>query len=113
MVKKLPGNAEDTGGTSSVPGLGRSPEGGHSNSLHYSHLENPMDRGAWWATIHRVAKSQTQLNQLSMNAHEYIFTFFSSSEVFIDVHLMVAIYELRSLQLLCSGEASGKGNVLR
>ena len=91
---KEPTNAEDTGDAGSIPGLGRSPEGGHSNPPHFSRLENPMDRGAWWATVHRVAKSQTQLNQLSMNTREYIFTFFSRSEVFIDVHLMVAIYDL-------------------
>ena len=49
----------------SVPWFGRSPGGGHSNPLQYSCLENPMDRGAWWATVHRVAKGQTQLKQLS------------------------------------------------
>ena len=48
------------------PGLGRSPGGGNGNPLQYSCLENPMDRGAWWATVHRVAKSQTQLKRLSM-----------------------------------------------
>ena len=52
VIKNLPANAGD-------PGLGRSPGGGHSNPLQYSCLENPMDRGAWWATVHRVAKSQT------------------------------------------------------
>ena len=57
-------NAEDL---DSTPGLGRSPEGGHGNWLQYSCLENPMNRGAWWATILRVAKSWTRLEQLSMN----------------------------------------------
>ena len=47
------------------PGLGRFPGGGHGNPLHYSCLENPIDRGAWWATVHRVAKSRTRLKQLS------------------------------------------------
>ena len=42
-----------------IPRLGRSPGGGHSNPLQYSCLENTMDRGAWQATVHRVAKSQT------------------------------------------------------
>ena len=42
-----------------IPGLGRSPGGEHGNPLQYSCLENPMDRGAWWATVHGVAKSQT------------------------------------------------------
>ena len=47
--------------TGSIPGLGRSPEGRHDNPLQYSCLENLMDRGVWWATVHRVAKRQTQL----------------------------------------------------
>ena len=44
-----------------IPGLGRSPGGGNGNSLQYSSLENPMDREAWWTTVHWVAKSQTQV----------------------------------------------------
>ena len=62
MVKNLPGNAGDVG---LIPGSGRYPGGGNDNSLQYSCLENPMDRGAWWATVHRVAKSHTRLKQLS------------------------------------------------
>ena len=53
----------------SIPGSGRSTGGGHSNPLQHSCLENPMDRGAWRATVHRVAKSWTRLKQLSMHAH--------------------------------------------
>ena len=52
-------NAEDAGDVSSVPGLGRCPGGGCSNPLHYSCLENPMDREDWQATVCRVAKSWT------------------------------------------------------
>jgi len=52
-------NAEDTGVSRSVPGWGRAPGGGNGNPLQYSCLENPMDRGASWATVHGVAKSQT------------------------------------------------------
>ena len=47
---------------SSIPGSGRSPGEGNGNPLQYSCLENPMDRGAWWATVHGVAKSRTQLS---------------------------------------------------
>ena len=47
------------GDPGSIPGLGRSTGGGHGNSLQYSYLENSMDRGAWWATVHGVTKSQT------------------------------------------------------
>ena len=49
-------NAEDLG---SIPGSGRSPGEGNGNTLQYSCLENPMDQGAWWATVHGVAKSRT------------------------------------------------------
>ena len=54
-------SACNAGHTGSVPGLGRSPGGGHGNPLQCSCLENPMDRGAWWAMVHRVAKSRTRL----------------------------------------------------
>ena len=59
QLKDLPANAGDVRDLSSIPGSGRSPGGGHGNPLQYSCLENPMDRGAWRATVHRVAKSQT------------------------------------------------------
>ena len=59
MVKNPPASAGNTGDTSSIPGSGRSPGGGNGNPLQYSFLENPMDRGAWQATVHGVTKSQT------------------------------------------------------
>ena len=59
MVKNLPANAGDIRDADSVTGSGRSPGGGHNNPLQYSCLENPVDRGAWRATVHRVAKSWT------------------------------------------------------
>ena len=59
MVKNSPANAEDMRDMDLIPGLGRSPGGGHGNPLQYSCLENPMDRGAWQATVHRVSESQT------------------------------------------------------
>ena len=65
MVKNLPANAGDERDMSLIPGLGRSPGGGHGNPLQCSCLENPMDRGAWQAIVHRVSKSQTQLKWLS------------------------------------------------
>ena len=68
MVKNPPASAGDVKDVGSIPGLGRSPGGGSGNPLQYSSLENPMDRGAWWAIIHRVAKSQTQLKRLSPHA---------------------------------------------
>ena len=68
MVKNPPANAGDSGDGGSIPGSGRSPGRGHSNPLQYSCLANPMDKGAWWAIVHSVTKSQTQLKQLSMHA---------------------------------------------
>ena len=65
--QNLPANAGDIRDAGSVPGSGRSPGGGHSNPLQYSCLENPMDRGAWRATVHRVAQSQIRLKRLSMH----------------------------------------------
>ena len=58
VVKNLPANAGEIRDTGSIPGSERSPGGGHGNPLRYSCRENPMDRGAWWATVHRVAKTQ-------------------------------------------------------
>ena len=57
MVKNPPVNAGDVKDVSSIPGSGRSPGEGHGNPLQYSSLENPMDRGAWWAIVHTVAES--------------------------------------------------------
>ena len=68
MVKKLPSNAEDVRDVGVIPGSERSPGGGCDNPFQYSCLENPMDRGGWWAKVHRVTMSQTQLKQLSTHA---------------------------------------------
>ena len=63
VVKDLPGNAGDTRDMGLIPGLGRSPGGGHGNPLQYSCLENSMDRGAWRAIgVRQLAKSQTRLS---------------------------------------------------
>ena len=62
------------------------PGGGHDNPLHYSCLENPKDREAWWTTVHGVAKSQTRLKRLSTHAHTVLFsqhTLLSSLPVYL------------------------------
>ena len=59
MVKNTLANAGDIRDSGFTPGLGRALGGGHGNPLQYSYLENPMDRGAWWATVHGVTKNQT------------------------------------------------------
>ena len=69
MGKNLPANAGDTGDDGLIPGSGRFPEREHGNPLQYSCLENPMDRRAWWATVHKVARNWTQLKRLSMHIH--------------------------------------------
>ena len=68
VVKNLPVSAVCLRDTGLIPGSRRSlgSEGGLGNPLQYSCLENPMDRGAWWATVHRVAKSQTHSSDLAM-----------------------------------------------
>ena len=70
VVKNPLANAGDIRDMCSVPGLGRSPGGGHGNPLQYSSLENPKDRGDWWATVHRVPKSQTRLKWLNRHTHK-------------------------------------------
>ena len=62
QVKNPPVNAGDTEDSGWIPGSGRSPEEGNGNRLQYSFLENSMGREAWWATVHGVTKSWTQLS---------------------------------------------------
>ena len=65
VLKNLLANAGDIRDVGSILGSGRSPGEGHGSPLQYSCLENPKDRGAWWATVHRVTKSRTRLKRLS------------------------------------------------
>ena len=65
--ENLPANAGDIRDAGLVPASRRSPRGGHGNPLQCSYLENPLSRGVWWATVHKVAQSQTWLNRVSMN----------------------------------------------
>ena len=65
VVKTLPANAGDIRDADLIPGSERSPGGGPNNPLQYSCLENPMDRGAWRAVVHRVTQSQTRPKPLS------------------------------------------------
>ena len=68
VVRNLPADTEDIRDVGLIPGLGRSPGEGHGNPLQESCLENTTDRGAWRATVRKVAKSQTRLKQLSTHA---------------------------------------------
>ena len=77
QLKEFACYAGDTWDPGLIPRSGRSPGGGHGNALQYSCLENPMDRGAWKAAIHRVTQSGTQLKQLSTHSfiHSFIYLF--------------------------------------
>ena len=73
MVKNPPANAGDIlRDSGSIPGLGRSSGGENGNPLQYSCLENPRDRGAWKAPVHRVSKSQTYISKVTYNAGTHI-----------------------------------------
>ena len=72
MVKNLTANTGNIRDTCSIPGSGRSPGEGYGNTLQYSCLRNPMDRGAWWATVCRVAESQLNMTKATYNICMYI-----------------------------------------
>ena len=73
VVKNPPANTEDTRNVDSIPGSERSPRVGNGKLFQYSCLENSMDRGAWWATVHGVTKSWTRLStHARMNARTLI-----------------------------------------
>ena len=89
VVKNLPANAREKVG---VSGSGRSPGEGNDNPLQFSCLENPMDRGAWWAAVHEVANSQTRLS-----THTQFYTkkgIYCSSEIQIEQAVLCFIWQM-------------------
>ena len=92
MVKNPPANTVGIRGLGSILGLGRSPGGGYGNSLQYSCLENPMDRGAWQAMVHWVTKNQTWLKQLSMHNHYRWILWFVNSVQFSSVQSLSHVW---------------------
>ena len=93
VVKNLPDNGGDIKNVGSIPGSGRCPGGGHGNPLQYSCLENPMARGAWWATVHRVAKSRTLLKWLSTHAEHWV----EFSELYSRYSLVITFIHINSV----------------
>ena len=91
MVKNLPANAGDIRDVGLIPRLGRSPGEGHNNPLQYSCLGNPMDRVAWWATVHGITKSQTQLSNLAAAAaaNFFIHSCISQENSFFSLSLLI------------------------
>ena len=104
VVKNLPANAGDIRDPGSIPGLGRSPGGGNGSPFQYSCLENPTHRGDCWATVHRVAKSQTWLKQLHTHPHIHVINRrkFRGHPLFMSYLIYIVSYQ-QSLQffLVC------------
>ena len=98
-VKNLPVNAGAAGGVGLIPGLGRSPGGGHGNPLQYSCLEKPLDRGAWRATVHGVTESDTT---------EQLSTHTCSRQ---DIHLVTPTTDLATLLKINSTARSMKSSL--
>ena len=90
-VKVSACNAGDLG---SIPGSGGSPGEGNGNPLQYSCLENPMDGGAWWATVHGVAKSWTQLSDFTFTFH-----FSIDLELLLNTFILNLIAKIQELQI--------------
>ena len=82
VVKNLPANAGNISDVGLIPGSGRAPKGGHGNLLHYSCLKNSMNRGTWWATVHRVIKSRTRLSDKHTHTHSAYHTCISFQALF-------------------------------
>ena len=82
VVKNPPANAGDLRDVGLIPGSGGSAGGRHGSPLQYSSLENPMDRGAWWATVHRVARSRTRLKQCSTHTQDEVQIFISPTDFY-------------------------------
>ena len=91
VVKNPPANAGDLRDSSWIPGLGIFPGEGHGNPLQYSCLENPMDRGAEWATVHRITKSQTQLKGLSKHTG-WLLWVADASSIFTHDLAIISVY---------------------
>ena len=97
MTQGFPGGSEvkasacNAGDLGSIPGLGRSPGEGNSNPLQYSCLENPMDRGAWWATLHGVAKSRTRLSDFTSHDPENPLLGIYTEETIMEKHACTSV----------------------
>ena len=87
VVKNPPPSAGDIRDVGSIPGSGRSPGEGNGNPLRYSCLENPMDRGAWWATVHGVARSCTWLSNFAPSICIYVYMY-----TYVYMYICICMY---------------------
>ena len=105
LMEGFPSDAGDARGASLIPGAGRSPGEGNGNPFQYSCLENPRDRGAWWAAVHRVTKSRTWLKQISRHAH----ISFIKIQTFRSIYLVgLCLLNLRPIYLISWWIAPGR-----
>ena len=95
-------SACNAGDPHSIPESGRTPEEGNGYPLQYSCLEKPMDRGAWWATVHGAAKSQTQLSNISSSSSHALLVFDSTSWVWILTLPLTSCVSLTKFLNLCA-----------
>ena len=91
VSKNPPANTGDLRDVGSIPGSRRSPGGRHGKRLHYSCLWNPMDREAWWSTVHRVTMSQTWLKWLSMHVRRLYFSFVCKKNISVKPFRIVSL----------------------
>ena len=96
LVKSLLANAGDVKDAGLIPGLGRSPGGGHGNPLWYSCLENLMDKGAWWATVHSVVQSWTRLKWFTHITHVLAIVNIAT----MNIEVFVSFWTISSVQSL-------------
>ena len=102
VAKNLPVNTGNIKDMDSIHGIKRSPIGGNGKPLQYSCLENPMDRGAWWAMVHGITKSQTWLKQLSRHIiiYYYYYYYYYYYSLFITSEIWSNFFSIFHLQFL-------------
>ena len=103
MIKNLPASAADVRDVALLPGLGRSPGEGNSSPFQYPYLENHMDRGVWWATVHRVTKNWTQLKQLSTHTRNPYRPMHTQLLKLRNKHTRIAWYKINMQKFNCAG----------
>ena len=102
MVRNPPANAGDTRDSGLISGLRRSPKGGHGNPLQYSCTDNPMDSGAWWATVHRVAESDmTEATEHTTHTHTHTHVAHTNGNThYLSFYVWMILFSIMSSRLI-------------